>query len=114
MPKNDGTKDQDELAIENDTSVEDNKNSLNKEEVGPELAIEDESLEEVAEEEAEDDIEQEARELPDEVKASLEKTYPVLQEHGTHNAAMSGLQTDASGHRDSVHDVRSEKSGTRI
>jgi hypothetical protein len=36
-------------------------------------------------------------EIPDEVSAALEEKYPVLQEHGSHNAAMSGLQTDASG-----------------
>lgn len=35
--------------------------------------------------------------LPDEVKKSIEAEYPVLQKHGSHDAAMKGLQTDASG-----------------
>lgn len=35
--------------------------------------------------------------LPSEVKAALEAEYPVLGTHGTHDAAMKGLQTDASG-----------------
>lgn len=35
--------------------------------------------------------------LPGEVKEALEAEYPVLREHGTHDAAMKGLQTDASG-----------------
>ena len=35
-------------------------------------------------------------ELPDNV-APLEAEYPVLQKHGSHDAAMKGLQTDASG-----------------
>lgn len=52
--------------------------------------------------------------LPPEAKKMLEKEFPILQEHGSHNAAMSGLQTDASGHRDSVHDIHSDKSNTRI
>jgi hypothetical protein len=39
-----------------------------------------------------------APKLPEEAKAALEAEYPVLTGgHGTHNAAMSGLQTDASG-----------------
>lgn len=36
-------------------------------------------------------------ELPDPITQALEDKYPVLREHGTHNAAVTGLQTDASG-----------------
>lgn len=37
--------------------------------------------------------------IPAEVKDALETEYPALkgEGHGTHNAAKSGLQTDASG-----------------
>lgn len=35
--------------------------------------------------------------LPAEAKAALESEYPVLREHGSHNAAVNGLQSDASG-----------------
>ena len=38
--------------------------------------------------------------LPTEVKESLEAEYPVLRTHGTHDAAIKGLQTDASGSYD--------------
>lgn len=40
---------------------------------------------------------EEAPKLPAEVKGALEAEYPVLKQHGTHDAAMKGLQTDASG-----------------
>lgn len=48
----------------------------------------------------EDELPEDVAPLPVEVKKSLEAEYPVLQEHGSHNAAMKGLQTDASGSYD--------------
>ena len=59
--------------------------------------------EEVPEElsELEDDVEEApAPALPAEAKEVLENEYPVLKDHGTHNVAMKGLQTDASGSYD--------------
>lgn len=48
----------------------------------------------------EDELPEDVQPLPTEVKKSLEAEYPVLQTHGTHDAAMKGLQTDASGSYD--------------
>lgn len=39
---------------------------------------------------------------------------PAYAPPGSYNAAMSGVQQDASGHVDSVHTDNSSKSGTRI
>lgn len=56
---------------------------------------EDEQVEDAGEEAAEEA----APAIPTEVKSALEQEYPALkgEGHGTHNAAKSGLQTDASG-----------------
>lgn len=50
--------------------------------------------------EEEEELPEGVQPLPTEVKGALEAEYPVLREHGTHDAAMKGLQTDASGSYD--------------
>lgn len=62
----------------------------------PETPIEEAAVEDLVEEEP--TFPKEAiPDLPAESRAVLEKAYPVLQEHGSYNAAAKGLQTDASG-----------------
>lgn len=58
--------------------------------------VEEEEFGDLGEDLDEEDL-LEAPSLPSEVKDALEAEYPVLREHGTHDAAMKGLQTDASG-----------------
>lgn len=73
---------------EAETSPPVDQDLLEKEEADAEVKPEVEPYEELETEAAEQEAE-----LNPEAKRVLEANYPVLREHGSHNAAVNGLQT---------------------